>query len=232
MGVGLCLNSLLKGYMGDGSIDVDLRQAVFSNFGTFSRTMITMMEFTMGNFMPVCSLLIEHVDEMYGHLVLVYKMAIGFAVISVIRGVFLHETFKAASSDDEPMVMQKNRAQKSHEKKMRRLFSQAHVSNEGGMQRSEFEELLRDDTVRVWLAAQDVDVGDANLLFDLMDDGDERLTPTELVKGVARLRGPARSLDLVELMHNTNHLSDLVSKLEVRPDGEIQPYKFPITFRY
>merc|ERR1712137_165287 len=167
--------------MKDANNDVDLRRAVFQNFGTFSRTMITMMELTMGNFMPVCELLIEHVDEMYGHLVLVYKMAIGFAVISVIRGVFLHETFKAASSDDELMVMQKKRAQKKHEKEMMRLFDQANVSSEAGIERAEFRELLRDDTVRVWLAAQDVEVGDGTLLFDLMDDGDKRLTPRELV---------------------------------------------------
>merc|ERR1712007_302816 len=130
--VGLCLNSLLKDYMKDADNPVYVRRQIFKNFGTYSRTMITMMELTMGNFMPVCTLLIEHVDEMYGHLVLVYKMAVGFAVISVIRGVFLHETFKAASSDDELMVMQKNRAQKSHEKKMMRLFAQARVSSEGG----------------------------------------------------------------------------------------------------
>merc|ERR1712137_1439787 len=169
--------------------------------------------------------------------VLVYKMAIGFAVLSVIRGVFLHETFKAASSDDELMVVQKRRAQRKHEEKMKRLFSQANMSCEGGIQRSEFQDLLQDDTVRVWLAAQDVEVGDGTLLFDLMDDGDKKLTVEELVKGVARLRGPARSLDLIGLMHMTSHLSYLVRRLEVKltePDTEIskiQPYEYPITFR-
>merc|ERR1712137_819915 len=210
--------------MKDANNPIELRRQIFKNFGTFSRSMITMMELTMGNFMPVCELLIEHVDEMYGHLVLVYKMAIGFAVISVIRGVFLHETFKAASSDDELMVMQKKRAQKKHEKEMMRLFDQANVSSEAGIQRSEFQDLLQDDTVRVWLAAQDVEVGDGTLLFDLMDDGDKKLTPKELVKGVARLRGPARSLDVIGLMYMTSHLSSLTRRLEVKltePETEI-----------
>jgi len=53
--------------------------------------------------------------------------------------------------------------------------------------------------VKAWLGAQGLDASDATCLFELMDDGSGELETQELVSGVAKLKGPARSLDLAML---------------------------------
>ena len=52
---------------------------------------------------------------------------------------------------------------------------------------------------KLWLAAMDLSVGDAETLFRLLDDGDGTLTADELGDGVARLKGAATSMDFTPL---------------------------------
>ena len=72
---------------------------------------------------PICRLLAEKVDEWWVLFCLLHKLSIGFAVVGVINGVFMQETFKAASRDDGVMIRQKNAAVMAHRRKMRTLFS-------------------------------------------------------------------------------------------------------------
>lgn len=55
----------------------------------------------------------------------------------------------------------------------------------------------------MWLSAMELDVHDADLLFELIDhpdDGESTLSAEELVAGVGRLKGSARRLDM-EVLH-------------------------------
>jgi len=216
MMVGLFLTNMLAHEIENPERLVSERIELFKYFGTFSRTMISMTELTLGNFVPICRLLTENIGEEYGHAILLYKLIVGFGMVKVLSGVFMHETFKAAATDDDLMVIQKNRAQRKHQEKIMSLFIAADSAEQGYLSRQQFAEILEDPDVRMWLAAQDVEVGDARLLFDLMDDGDNMLTVGKLVKGIARLKGPAKGVDVVGLMHLTSHLSTTVTKMSGR----------------
>jgi len=213
MMVGLCLSNMLYIEIENPDRLLSERTDLFTYFGTFSRTMITMTELTMGNFVPVCRFLTEKVDEGYGHGILIYKVTVGFGMLRVISGVFLHDTFKAAATDDELMVVQKLRTQQKHKKKMMYLYNAADSKGLGHISHRDFVGILKSQRMRTWLSAQDVNVGDGSLLFELIDDGDDKLTAAELVQGMARMKGPARSLDMIGLMHTTSHLSDMTSRL-------------------
>merc|ERR1712063_232560 len=99
------------------------------------------------------------------------------------------------------MLMQKKRLMQKHARKMKRFMQKADMSGDGGLSREEFKGVLKSEDVRAWLAAQEIDAGDADLLFSLLDTGDETLTAEELVVGISRLKGGARSIDLHGLMH-------------------------------
>merc|ERR1712137_264396 len=88
-----------------------------------------------------------------------------------------------------------------HAMKMRKFMKKADISGDGSLSREEFKAVLKCEDVRAWFAAQEIDAGDADLLFSLLDTGDEALTAEELVVGVSRLKGSARSIDLHGLMH-------------------------------
>merc|ERR1712137_417465 len=193
--------------------------AVFGYFGTYTRTFLSMWELTIGNYASICNLLINDVSEWYGHGILLYKVTVGFAVVKVITGVFLHETFKTANTDDELMVLQKRRAQHKHKRKMQRFMREADADMDGNIQRGELREILADADVLTWLAAQGLEVADVDLLFELLDGGDGQISQGELTTGIARLKGPARSIDLFGLMHMTSfiqaHINELCTELDV-----------------
>merc|ERR1712048_557255 len=111
-----------------------------------------------------------------------------------ISGVFLHETFKVASTDDELMVVQKKRATQKHVMKMKKLLQMADASCDGCIEREELRSVLQKPVMRTWLSAMELEVGDADLLFEFLDNGDEKLTAQELIDGVARLKGVARNI--------------------------------------
>merc|ERR1740123_800172 len=199
------------------------RETAFQYFGTFSRSFVTMFELTFGNWVIVCRFLSEDISEWYGPCVLIYRFVVGFAVCTVIRGVFLHETFKVAQSDDHLMIIQKEREMRKNVRKMQTLFSEADDSGDGFLCRAEFQAIMQDRRVLSWLAALDLEVRDAEVLFDLMDDGDHRISAEELVYGFSRLKGPARNMDVAVLMneirrikHVTKNVLDKVDVLQPR----------------
>lgn len=197
--MGLLLNQLLESYMTDTSKPLAKREAVFAYFGTFSRTMLTMFEITLANWVPVCRLLNDNVREAYGLLIVLYRYTVGFAVVKVITGVFLHETFQVASSDDNLMVIQKQRNTEKYVRKMKLLFCKADKSGDDFVDEDELKTILRDPRMSLWLSAMELEVNDSKVLFNLLDNGDGKITVGELVRGVARLRGSARSIDLIAL---------------------------------
>merc|ERR1719240_75384 len=132
---GLILHSSLVTYMKDPDKTDLQRETAFKYFGTYSRTMVTMTELTLGNFIPVLRFLFDNVNEYYGFAVLAYKLTIGFGVMRVITGVFINETFRSVASDDELMVVQKKRAQQGHMKKMHNLLERADSSGDSCIQR-------------------------------------------------------------------------------------------------
>eukprot|EP00438_Fugacium_kawagutii_P006228 Skav208377 [mRNA] locus=scaffold3508:24674:26189:+ [translate_table: standard] len=111
--------------------DVKDRHAVFAYFGTCSRAILSMFELTLGNWPVIARILQDKVSEWYFAFSIAHKVTIGFAVIGVINGVFMQETFKVAGSDDKIMMRQRDREKKLHTKKMKRLFEHADESGDG-----------------------------------------------------------------------------------------------------
>merc|ERR1712190_220532 len=115
--------------------------------------MLTMFEITLGNWPPACRVVTENVTEWFMLFALFHKLTVGFAVVGVINGVFMQETFRAAATNDRIMIMQKTRAATAHCNKMRKLFQQADTSGDGYLNLEEFKKVLQDASVRVWLAS-------------------------------------------------------------------------------
>jgi hypothetical protein len=101
----LLLQKLVEPYVLDNRNPVDKRLQVFMFYGSFTRSMLTMFEITLGNWLPPCRALVENVNEWYMFLFVAHKLVIGFSVVSVINAVIVQETFKVATSDDKVMLM-------------------------------------------------------------------------------------------------------------------------------
>eukprot|EP00931_Biecheleriopsis_adriatica_P008017 TRINITY_DN109258_c0_g1_i1.p1 TRINITY_DN109258_c0_g1~~TRINITY_DN109258_c0_g1_i1.p1 ORF type:complete len:598 (+),score=102.23 TRINITY_DN109258_c0_g1_i1:57-1850(+) len=194
------------------------RWEVYRYFGTFTRSMLSMFELTLGNWVPISRLLSERVSEWYTIFTMVFQVVLGFAVIKVITGVFLTETMKVASMDDSIMLKTKQRAMRLHKQKMSRLFEHADTDGSGVLDEDEFRNMLSQKDVRAWLASMDLDVETEDhekALFHLLDsDGGGLVCMDEMIAGVARLKGPARNIDLSLLGQEMRKLTSSLSTLE------------------
>jgi len=213
MCLAILLQTLVEDYIRD-PINMNTLE-VYKYFGSFSRTMLTMFEMTLGNWMVPCRALVENVSEWYSLFFLVHKFVIGFSVVSIITAVFIQETFKVAGSDDTIMLKNQERSMKLHERKMTELFKHADEDGNGSLDRAEFMEVLDEPVVRNWLASMGLHVEDAGLVFDLLEGGSssQEVTASELVKGAARLKGVARHIDLVALAIDNRQNNDLLKQL-------------------
>jgi len=187
-------------------------------FGTFARAMFTMFECTLGNYGPIARALIENVSPWFMVGCLIHKLFIGFAILGVINGVFIQETFKVASYDDHILLMQKKRAGQIHAQKMAAFFKVADTSDDGYIDQEEFRAVLGNDQVRGWLAAQGLESSDADKLFMLLDRGDHVLSVQDVAEGMSKLKGTARSVDMAlvldTLLRVTDHLLPLESEVK------------------
>jgi len=205
---------LLMQFFVDEHRPVKARRQVFLAFGTFNRYIFTMYELTLANWIPVCHLLVNNVSTTAGYVALVFKIVVGFAIVRVVVGVFMFETFQTAATDDELMIHQTSKIQHQHALKMARFMREADENGDGSLDASEFLEYLRSDGVRTWLSAQGLNEEDDELLFDLLDDGDGSLSPSEVSRGISRLKGPAKSMDVICLMHMTSLLQEKFATME------------------
>jgi len=218
----ILMTNLLTNFMKDENTDIEKRWLVFQKFGTFTRSFFTMFELTLGNFVPVSRMLVEESSEYWAIFMLMYKCTMGFAVVKVITGVFLQQTFAVAASDDDMMVIQKQRASANLSAKMKKLMKKGDKSNDGLLSKTEWAEVLQQPAMSRWLSAMEIEVSDTDTLFDMIDDGDGEISIEELINGVSRLRGAARSIDMCNLMRHMQYVQELVTHLQERvaPDSE------------
>ncbi|CAK0890832.1 unnamed protein product [Prorocentrum cordatum] len=98
------------------------------------------------------------------------------------------------------MVRMKMRAANMHKSKMEQLFRCMDADGDKRIQKHEFQHVMKDNHIRTWLSSMDMDPGDADIMFDLLRGDDDLISVEELITGIGRLRGPARSIDMRRLL--------------------------------
>merc|ERR1712048_834865 len=198
--IGMFVSQMLQPYIQESSNDLETRIEVYKSWGTFTRAMVTMFEITLANWGPPCRFLMDHVNEWWAFFFLFYKCSIGFAVVQVITSVFIQQTFKVASHDEEVMIQERNMATNAYLKNLERLFQVLDESGDGIITQEEFESVLDDKRVRNWFAAIEVDVDEASELFHILDNGDGQIELNDFIRGMKTIKGFAKGTDMWSLM--------------------------------
>jgi len=207
----------VRNYLQDSSKPLEERRQVYSYYGTFTRSMLTMFEIMLANWGPACRVLVDNVHESFSFVFVAYRCCAGFAVLNVISAVFIQQTLKVAHNDKEVMISQKQRAQEDYVRKLKALFFQLDTSGDGLVSWDEFQQMLTDVRLKAWLNALEIEPTDMEEFFHILDDGDGELTIDEFVLGISRLRGFAKAIDMA-------HLMALVKRIDTKVEKVINPH--------
>jgi len=210
---GMVLSQMVREYLLDDSKALDSRLLVYTYYGTFTRTMLTMFEVTLANWGPPCRVLVDNVSEWYTMFFLFYRCVVGFAVLGVISAVFVQQTMQTAAQDNEIMVQRKKREQNAYNQKMRMLFARMDDDGNGTLGRHEFDTLLRDETTMTWMTALDIEPKELTELAHLIEDEEGNISFVSFLEGATRLRGPAKSFDMVRMLAHIGRIENCMEKV-------------------
>jgi len=217
---GMIVTTLCWEFIKDENQDAKLREDVFRYYGTFTRTFLSMFEIMFANWSPPCRVLVEHVSEWFSIFFLLYRCVLGFAVLNVVNAVFVQQTMKTASSDEDIAFKQREKDIAQYNRKVKKLFATMDSSGDGAINFEEFSKLVKSPKLRFWMSQLELEYHDLLSLFEFLDNGDGNITLHEFIDGAARLRGSAKSLDVwrmetkVEVLFEEvlNYLDELRAK--------------------
>jgi len=162
--------------------------------------MLSMFELTLANWPHIARFLVEEVHEGFTAFCLLFKLSVGFAVIGVINGVFIQETFASAQEDELIMVRKRMRDVQRLDHRLARLFKMADINTDGLLTRDELGDLLQKRPIRTWLEAMQIPCTDVNILFDLVGGGKKEVPVDEFIVGITRLKGNVRNIDMLNVL--------------------------------
>eukprot|EP00439_Symbiodinium_sp_Y106_P067947 s1454_g11.t1 len=114
----------------------------------------------------------------------------------VVNAVFVQQTMKTASSDEELAFKQKERDVALYTRKVKKLFQSMDSSGDGSINKEEFAKLVNSPMLKFWMGQLELEYHDLMSLFEFLDNGDGEITLMEFIEGAARLRGGAKALDI------------------------------------
>lgn len=193
---GMILATLCQDFVQDTARDPKIREEVFRYYGTFTRTFLSMFEILFANWSPPCRILVENVNEWFSVFFLIYRCVLGFAVINVVNSVFVQQTMKTASSDEDLAFRQKQKDIAAYTRKVRKLFQTMDQSGDGTLNLEEFAKLVTNPKLKFWMSQLELEYHDLMSLFEFLDNGDGEITLSEFIEGAAKLRGQAKALDI------------------------------------
>ncbi|CAK9064267.1 unnamed protein product, partial [Durusdinium trenchii] len=181
---GLMISTLCRDFINDPTQDSQMREEVFLYYGTFTRTFLTMFEILFANWGPSCRILVESISEWFTLFFLLYRCVLGFAVLNVVNSVFVQQTMKTASSDEELAFKQKEKDVAQYMRKVKKLFQTMDASGDGSINLEEFSKLVKSPKLKFWMSQLELEYHDLLSLFEFLDNGDGEITRLNLTMGI------------------------------------------------
>lgn len=214
-GTAMSLCQSLQKTLNEDNLPEDLRQWIYAAYGSGSRALWTLFVITFSGGSPnYVQRLVEEVHPLYALFFAAYVWVVIFTVTRIITALFLKDTLRAASEDQE-MVLREQRATKSRTtKKLERLFQAADSSGDGLISVAEFQEVVASPQGLAMFHALELQPSEAAQMFELFDDGDGLVSYEEFCQGVMQLKGQARAMDIITILRDCRRIIDKCDVLE------------------
>lgn len=213
--------------------DLEVRIFAQEYYGSFFRAMYTVFEITHSGSWPARTRpLVDKVSEWYALLFMAYITLVVFALVRIVTALFLKETLEAASGDAALQMEERKKQGAKYRNQLCEVFHNLDESGNGAITKEEFVAAMANPVLRKYLSVLGIDVYEVRSLFDVIDGekGDGQIEAQEFIDGLLRLKGQARAIDMITLLHEgrktTKHIESLrksVKGLEAMMGGSGKP---------
>jgi len=170
---------------------------------------------------------LEKISTVYRLLFSFYIVFVVVGVLNVLTGIFVERACELSGLDQDLVIQSQMKRNETFNNEMKRIFEEADSDGSGTLTWEEFKFYLENDRVKAYLSAQQLDAFDARTFFDILNGGNgNEMNIEQFIVGCQRLKGQAKSVDLVALLHETRSMSRklkmFMRKME-RPYGPAPP---------
>lgn len=219
-GSAVCLCQSLQLVVEDESEPLELREWVFTWYGSGSRAIWTMFLVTFSGGWPnYVHRLVTDVHWAYSLFFVMYVWLVVFAVTRIITATFLKDTLSAASEDAEMIIREQKVAKARLANKLHELFAVADKSRDGYVTLEEFRTVVKLPKAQSYFSSLDLQISEACELFAMLDDGDGAISYEDFCSGVMRLKGQARAVDVISMMRDCRRILQRCEALDRRFDS-------------
>jgi voltage-gated sodium channel len=133
-------------------------------------------------------------------LFLAFFCVVSFGLMNIIVGVVVENTMACAKENEEKMQQLQDSEQTRVLESLKAIFEASDTNGDGTLDREEFINGMKKKEVKERLATIDIPIQDLNELYDLLDENqDKSITIQEFFKGCEKLKGVAKSRDIIDL---------------------------------
>jgi len=200
LGFTIIICQSLQEYILDEQQDLETRRAISVLYGSFGRALYTVFELTFsGGWIVRVRPVVDNVSHWYAIPFLCYITIVVFAVTRIVTAIFLKETLANAANDAALQLAETKRMARGLQSKFEELFRSLDGDGSDSISFSEFSTAMSYPSVQQYLSTLDLKVQDCAQLFEILDDGDGKITISEFSHGLMLLKGQARALDIMVL---------------------------------
>uniref|UniRef100_A0A7S4VMT2 EF-hand domain-containing protein n=1 Tax=Alexandrium monilatum TaxID=311494 RepID=A0A7S4VMT2_9DINO len=203
--------------LGETQVDSDTRLQLGDDFGNLLKTIYSLTQAVSGgrSWGEYAAPFIV-ISPWYGVAFTLFIVFVIFGVLNILTGVFVESTSAVAHYDKELVIQEEMSRNESVINQMRALFSEIDVDKSGTISYKELRRNLKDDRVKAYFSVLQMDVSEAQGLFQLLDrDESGEVSIEEFIMTCLRLKGAARSIDLATMLFEHKRLYSMVRNVRV-----------------
>jgi voltage-gated sodium channel len=189
-------------------------------FGTVGRSMFTLFQIvTLDNWSNgIARHVMSNQPAMFLFFIL-FIIFTSFGVMNVVVGIIVERTLATAKQNQQRFQRTQERERTRVLNHLKEIFEYADKDGNGSLTVDEFRTAIRQPEVERKLKLIELPVADAEELFTILDhDGSGELSVDEFIGGCIRLKGNAKSKDLLAVQVNIQAMAQRLETLELQFD--------------
>mmetsp|Transcript_38870 Transcript_38870/g.67563 ORF Transcript_38870/g.67563 Transcript_38870/m.67563 type:complete len:233 (-) Transcript_38870:52-750(-) len=163
---------------------------------------------------------LEPVGMAYYMLFLLYIAFFLFVVMNTLTSLFVETAMKNAEQDQHMVIQDEMKRKNEYISKIRTLYQKIAKGTRSELTKVDFDKVLQDSEMLAFMQSVEIDSMDVEQFFNILScEGTQGVDIETFVVGCMKLRGMARSMDLLGLIHTQRADSKTIKQIERQLSG-------------